>query len=95
MIQIAEDGKHGVMVEVNCETDFVAKDAGFLSFAEAVAATALASPVKDAAELAAQPLAGDPAPTVDAAREALIAKIGENIQVRRLLRFDGDRGCPP
>ncbi|WP_295408841.1 translation elongation factor Ts [uncultured Thiocystis sp.] len=93
MIQIAENRKHGVMVEINCETDFVAKDAGFLSFAEAVAATALASPVKDAAELAVQPLVGDPSITVDAAREALIAKIGENIQVRRLLRFDGVEGA--
>ncbi|AFL74664.1 translation elongation factor Ts [Thiocystis violascens] len=93
VIQIAEDRKHGVMVEINCETDFVGKDAGFVSFAEAVAATALASPVKDAAELAAQPLIGDPSITVDAAREALIAKIGENIQVRRLLRFDGVEGA--
>lgn len=93
MIQIAEDRKHGVMVEINCETDFVAKDAGFQSFAEAVAATALASPAQDAAELAAQPLIGEPSITVDAAREALIAKIGENIQVRRLLRLDGVEGA--
>jgi elongation factor Ts len=93
MIQLAEDRKHGVLVEINCETDFVAKDAGFLSFAEAVAATALACPVKDAAELATQPLTGDSATTVDAAREALIAKIGENIQVRRLLRFDDVAGA--
>lgn len=93
VIQIAENRKHGVMVEINCETDFVGKDAGFQSFAEAVAATALASPVKDAAELAVQPLVGDPSITVDAAREALIAKIGENIQVRRLLRFDSVEGA--
>ncbi|MBK5966521.1 translation elongation factor Ts [Thiocystis minor] len=93
VIQIAENRRHGVMVEINCETDFVGKDAGFQSFAEAVAATALASPVKDAAELAVQPLIGDPSITVDAAREALIAKIGENIQVRRLLRFDGVEGA--
>ena len=93
MIQIADDGKRGVMVEINCETDFVAKDSNFLAFAEAVAATALASAAQDAESLAAQPLTSDAAMTVDAAREALIAKIGENIQVRRLVRFDGAEGA--
>ncbi len=81
------------MVEINCETDFVAKDASFLAFAEAVAETALAGSARTAEQLAAEPLASDPATTVDAAREALIAKIGENIQVRRLLRFDGVEGA--
>jgi elongation factor Ts len=88
MIEIADDGTRGVMVEVNCETDFVAKDANFAAFAEAVARTALAGGAADAEALAAMPLAGDPATTVDAAREALITKIGENVQVRRLVRFD-------
>lgn len=90
MIQVAADGKTGVMVEINCETDFVAKDSNFLAFAETVTATALSSGAQDAESLAGQTLADGS--TVDAAREALIAKIGENIQVRRLQRFDGAEG---
>jgi elongation factor Ts len=88
MIEIAPGAKQGVLVEINCETDFVAKDANFGGFAAAVARTALAPEATDAAVLAEMPLAGDPATTVNGAREALIAKIGENVQVRRLVRFD-------
>jgi len=92
VIELADDGKRGVMVEINCETDFVAKDANFQGFAAAVARTALASQAPDAAALLELPLVDDPATTVNAAREALITKIGENVQVRRLVRFDGVAG---
>ena len=92
VIELAGDGKRGVMVEINCETDFVAKDANFQGFAAAVARTALASQAPDAAALLELPLVDDPATTVNAAREALITKIGENVQVRRLVRFDGVEG---
>ncbi|MGQ9659857.1 MAG: translation elongation factor Ts [Thermochromatium sp.] len=91
LIRIADDSHTGVMVEINCETDFVAKDSNFLEFAEAVTDAALSSGVADAESLAGQTLADGN--TVDAAREALIAKIGENIQVRRLVRFDGVEGA--
>lgn len=92
VIELAADGKRGVMVEINCETDFVAKDANFTAFAVAVAKAALDADAADAAALLEQPLADDPATTVNAAREALIAKIGENVHVRRLVRFDGVAG---
>ena len=92
MIELAQDAKQGVLVEINCETDFVAKDENFGAFAQAVAKTALSPEAVDAAVLAEMPLAGDPASTVNAAREALIAKIGENIQVRRVVRFDDVQG---
>jgi len=92
VIEIAADGRQGVLVEINCETDFVAKDAGFGQFAAAVAKTALDSAAPDAAALAELPLAGEPGMTVNGAREALITKIGENVQVRRLVRFDGAEG---
>ncbi len=92
MIELAQDAKQGVLVEINCETDFVAKDENFGAFAHAVAKTALSPEAVDAAVLAEMPLAGDPASTVNAAREALIAKIGENIQVRRVVRFDDVQG---
>ena len=92
MIELAGDAKRGVMVEINCETDFVAKDANFQSFAQSVAATALAGDVQDAEALSAAALASDPATTVEAARAALVTKIGENVQVRRLVRFDDVEG---
>lgn len=92
MIEIAPGAKQGVLVEINCETDFVAKDDNFGTFAAAVARTALAPEARDAEALAQMPLAGDPATTVNGAREALIAKIGENVQVRRLVRFDQVEG---
>ncbi|WP_295456123.1 translation elongation factor Ts [uncultured Thiodictyon sp.] len=93
VIELAADGQRGVMVEINCETDFVAKDANFTAFAAAVAKTALASTAADAAALLEQPLVDEPGTTVNAAREALITKIGENVQVRRLVRFDGVEGA--
>ncbi|MFZ0788474.1 MAG: translation elongation factor Ts [Chromatiaceae bacterium] len=92
MIAIAEGAKRGVLVEINCETDFVAKDENFSNFAAAVAQTALSTSAADAAALADLPLAGDGTSSVNAAREALIAKIGENIQVRRVVRFDDAEG---
>jgi len=74
------DGKKAVMVEVNCETDFVAKDGNFNAFADAVANNALQHGPADVAALMLTPLG---AATIEAARQALVAKIGENIQVRR------------
>ena len=92
MISIADDGKRGVMVEINCETDFVAKDGNFGAFADAVAARALASEVADVDALVELPFEEGGATSIAQAREALVAKIGENIQVRRLLRFDDVQG---
>ena len=91
VIKIAEDGKCGVMLEVNSETDFVAKDAGFQAFAEAAAEQALGTDVSDVVALAQASMTGTDG-TVDQAREALIAKIGENVQLRRLVRFDQVEG---
>ncbi len=81
MMAIADDDKTAAIVEVNSETDFVAKDENFLDFANAVVNTVLSSGVTDVAELANTATASGE--TVEAAREALVAKIGENIQVRR------------
>ena len=74
------------LVEVNSETDFVAKDASFIAFANEVAQIALSSGSADVEALKnAKTSAGA---TVEEARQALIAKIGENIQVRRMVRID-------
>ena len=74
-----------VLVEINSETDFVAKDDNFLAFTSGVANTALASGAADAEALKSAPLGSD---TVEHARAALIAKVGENVQVRRLVRVE-------
>ncbi|WP_407351916.1 translation elongation factor Ts [Luteimonas sp. R10] len=81
------DGK-AVLVEVNSETDFVAKDENFIAFTEAVADAALASDGTDVEALKAAKLASGE--SVEEARAALIAKVGENVQVRRIARVDSD-----
>ena len=86
LIVAAQDGGKAVLVEVNSETDFVAKDANFLGFAKAVAQAALASGVADAEALKAVILPSGE--TVEEARAAVISKVGENVQVRRLARID-------
>jgi len=86
-LSVSEDGKQAVMVEVNCETDFVAKDNSFLAFASAVAANALADNPADVDALMNTSIDGD---TVELARQALVSKIGENIQVRRFVRASTD-----
>jgi len=85
-----DDGATLVMVEINCETDFVAKDENFLAFASAVAAAALAGEAADAEALSGMKLASGE--TVDEARKKLFAKIGENISVRRciIIKRQGD-----
>ncbi|NBC13783.1 MAG: elongation factor Ts [Gammaproteobacteria bacterium] len=91
-LRLADDGSRGVMVEINSETDFVAKDANFVGFAEAVGETALGGAAADVEALAEQALAGGDGATVNTAREALVAKVGENVQLRRLVRFDAPAG---
>jgi elongation factor Ts len=79
------DGRTAVLVEVNCETDFVARGDDFTAFAREVAAVALAGNPSDIEALGAQKLASGE--TVEEHRRALIAKIGENISVRRFERL--------
>lgn len=81
------DGTTALIIEVNCETDFVAMDKSFLAFAEKTADIALANKVDSVEALNA--LAYDDV-TVDQARENLVAKIGENISVRRLQIVEGE-----
>ena len=84
---VSDDASEAVMVEVNCETDFVSKDDGFMAFAEAVARNALAERPADVEALMQTKIDGA---TVEEARQALVSKIGENIQVRRFVRLSSD-----
>lgn len=80
--RVSADGRLGVMVEVNSETDFVARDDNFLGFVNQVADTLLETRETDIAKLTEGAL--------ESAREALVQKIGENISVRRATVIEGD-----
>ena len=80
-LEKSADGRSAAIVEVNCETDFVAREADFQAFSSEVAKVALANKPANLEALAALKLANGE--TVDERRRALVAKIGENISVRR------------
>jgi len=80
---IAVDGKTGAMVELNCETDFVARNADFIAFARKLAQLVAEKHPADVAALVALSLE---AGTVESARQALVQKLGENISIRRFSR---------
>jgi elongation factor Ts len=81
-LQLADDGKSGVMVEVNSETDFAARDANFLGFVGSVVAEVAGQQQTDIAQLMSAGL--------EDKRQALVQKIGENITVRRAELVAGD-----
>lgn len=87
-VAISADGKKAVMVEINSETDFVARDDNFLAFCEKVAQAALAAGEADAAKIAELKVADGS--SVEETRQALVQKIGENIQVRRGAILESD-----
>lgn len=82
LTRVADDKKYGILLEVNSETDFVAKDNSFLVFSNEVADIALKDKEHDIAALQAK---------FNDTRTALIAKIGENITIRRIAELTGER----
>jgi elongation factor Ts len=88
-IVIAVDGGSAVMVEVNSETDFVANDENFSAFTKSVAAAALENSIGDVAALSAAEIDGV---TIEEMRTSLIAKVGENIGLRRVVHMDVNEG---
>ncbi len=92
LVAANDAGTEAAIVEINCETDFVAKDDNFRAFADAVAARVLNDTPADLDALNALPLNDGEAKSIDEARQELIAKIGENIQVRRFERIASDGG---
>ena len=79
------EGGVGALVELNCETDFVGKNDDFLAFGKTVAEIVAKNNPADVAALGALPLESS---TVDAVRLALVGKIGENVSIRRFVRFE-------
>jgi elongation factor Ts len=85
-IAMAQDGGKAVLVEINSETDFVAKDDNFLAFVDTVAKAALASGAADIEALKSAKVASGE--TVEEARATIVGKVGENVQVRRMVRIE-------
>lgn len=84
---LSSDARLGALVEVNCETDFVAKNEDFLAFARAVAETVAKEDPADVQALSALEAGGE---NIEARRQALVQKIGENIGIRRFVRMQTD-----
>ena len=87
---ISEDGKVGAIVEVNAETDFVAKNDEFKSFVASVAKQVVEKDPKDVEDLLAQESIDEAGKTVKDVLTDKIAKIGENMNIRRFVRFESD-----
>ncbi len=90
-VRNSADGKSAVVLEINCETDFVAKNEDFIAFSGEVAQCILDSGASTVEEVLASPLAGAGV-SVDERRKELIAKLGENINVRRFERYASPNG---
>lgn len=90
VVEMSDDSKTAVIVEVNSETDFVAKKDDFQDFAAAIAKRVLTDNPADLDALMAMPLRDGDAASVEDVRKALIATIGENITVRRFSRVQSD-----
>lgn len=87
VVKISTDGKSAVILEVNCETDFVSRDASFIQFTEKVAEFALENKINTVDDLLAFSCTGGcscNAKTVAQCLEGLVAKLGENIRIRRV-----------
>lgn len=89
-VKVSGDGKSVAIVDINCETDFVAKADDFVDFVNSVAHALLNADVKTEEELLSMPLEGGI--TVDEMRRGLIAKLGENITIRRFEKFQTEAG---
>lgn len=89
-VQTSEDGKTVAIVDINCETDFVAKADDFVSFVKSVTEGLLNADIQTEEQLMAMPL--EDGVTVDEMRRGLIAKLGENITVRRFEKFNTATG---
>ncbi len=92
-IAIIDNGKQAAMIEINSETDFVSRDGHFTAFVQAAVQTALTTPTADVAVLSTQPLHNQTAHTVEEARQALVAKVGENVQIRRIALSQASAAC--
>lgn len=90
---ISEDAKVASMVEVNCETDFVAVNEEFVNFVDGIAKQVANSNINTVEELLEEKFVGDASMTVKERLTALIAKIGENMSIRRFVKMNVEKGA--
>ncbi len=91
IVKSSDDAKIAAIAEINCETDFVARDENFVAFANRVVDVALAGKIADVEALKAASYADGQ--TVEEARETLVSKIGENMNVRRVAIVEANEGA--
>jgi elongation factor Ts len=89
-VKVSDDGKAAAIVDINCETDFVAKSDAFVDFVNSVTEGLLNTSIETEEQLLAMPLDGGV--TVDEMRRGLISTLGENITVRRFEKFNTEGG---
>ena len=92
MSALSDDRRRGALVEVNSETDFVAKNEDFIAFVKNVAAQTLASKAETVDEILAEKWLPDTSITVSEAFSQKVATIGENINMRRFARYEAEEG---
>lgn len=83
-VAVSEDGKKAWIAEINCETDFVARDENFKQFADNLMTRIAAEDITDVQAAMAMPYVAGEDATVEQARQELVAKIGENVKLRRV-----------
>lgn len=88
IIAISDNGKQAIMIEVNCETDFVARDSNFTAFVKSVVESALANKIQDSHQLATLTLPEYASRPIEEVRQELVSKVGENVQIRRIILTD-------
>jgi elongation factor Ts len=89
---LSDDGRHGAMVEVNCETDFVARGDDFIAFSNQILRRILQDQPADLDTLMEMPLARGDSRAINTVRQELVAKLGENINVRRFVACSSKDG---
>jgi elongation factor Ts len=85
MVVVASGHNRTAMLEMNCETDFVGRDENFLRFTNDALQVVLSTGIADLVALAALPMYGNSGKTVEEARQESVAKVGENVQIRRVV----------
>jgi len=92
VVESDEQSKRALLLEINCETDFVGRESSFQDFVHKLARRALALDVNDAQSFEKQPFEPEGQKTVEEVRKEMIARLGENIQINRLVLMQADQG---
>jgi elongation factor Ts len=92
LVKLSADAKRAMIMEINCETDFVGRDVNFTTFADLVAQRAMDTNTLDVDAVMALTAADDSDATLDQMRQELVSKIGENIKLRRISLIESEGG---